>query len=486
MNEQTQAEKRMKNNDLPLTARLSLLDEATPALAHATAPTLPELVRRHELNAPHAHALARHFIGMRHPQREFEQELWAVVHDYLQGLDSAYAAGLQALESPQPAPVVHRALLQRLDNLALLALWHYLRYQPPPASYWRDLHEAYQMAEAVDAVAEEAAARYLQVLALDSMEHGNMSRREIAQVSGWLSQWCRELALSRVDDGGTQQFVVDLRSPQGARQLRQHGTAADGRYWRMDEIVARLQAMRNRLEGGKLPPEFPSATALPNALRLVDKLLSAWSPQTSKRERRKEERRSVVKQAQVVHGILNVCLHLKNTGFDQGYAQAGQESDAVAQVGWQIGNESGFGYGMLVQAEGNRWLEPGSLIAINDMLNPGLTAVGIVRGIEQRTTRQYFAGVEVLSHTPSYVRLQQLAADHAASEDLQPFPAIFLPGSEPAQSPTLIMPLFNYTAGAAYEMRTPQLIHLAQIGHVLEQQADWVRVAVEIAADITL
>ena len=93
----------------------------------------------------------------------------------------------------------------------------------------------------------------------------------------------------------------------------------------------------------------------------------------------------------------------------------------------------------------------------------------------------------MLTHTPSYVRLQQLAADHPAVEDLQPFPAIFLPAAdEPVQPPTLIMPLFNYTAGAAYEMRAPQLIHLAQIGHVLEQQADWVRVAVEIAADITL
>ena len=487
MNKQTQAEKRMNNNDLSLTARLSLLSEAAPALARATAPRLPELVQRQALHTPHALALVRHFIDIRHPQREFEQEVWVVVHDYLRGLDSAYATSVQALKSPQPAAVVHGALLQRLENLALLALWHCLRYQPPPESYWRALHAAYLMAESVEAVALEAAARYLQVLVLDSVDHGNLSRREIALVNDWLSQWCRKLELARTDDGSAHQFVVEVQAPHGARYLRQHDMAADGRYWRMDDIVAKLQAMRDLIGHSRLPPEFPRSTPLPNALRLVNKLLLAWAPEVAQRERRKEERRSVVKPAQVVHGIFNVCQHLKNTGFVAAYQRAEPDDSVMAQSGWQISNESGLGYGALVQADTNRWLEPGCLIAMNDDLNRGLTAIGIVRSIEQRTPQQYFAGVEVLSHMPSYVRLQRLTTDNPIAEASLPFPAIFLPaGDEPAQPSTLVLPLADYETGAVYEMRTPQLAHLAQTGEVIEQQADWVRVAVEVAADITL
>ena len=487
MNKQTQAEKRMHNNDLPLVARLALLSEAVPVLTRAAVPTLTELVQRHELHAPHVHALVRHFIDIRHPQREFEQEVWMVVLDYLQGLDRAYATSLQTLESPQSATVYHAALLQRLENLALLALWHSLRYQPPPESYWRSLHAAYLTAESIGgAVATEAAARYLQVLALDSVDHGNLSRREIALVDEWLSQWCRKLELSKNDDGSAHQFMVDMQAPHGARYLRKHGMAADGRYWRMDEIVAKLQAMRGLIESGKLPPDFPRATTLPNALRLVDKLLLAWAPEVSQRERRKEERRSIDKQAQVVHGILNVCQHLKNTSFAV-YPQAGQDSISMIPSGWQISNESGLGYGTLVQADTNRWLEPGCLIALNDDFNRGLTAIGIVRSIEQRTPQQYFAGVEVLSHTSSYVRLQRLTTDSPAAEAPLSFPAIFLPAAdEPAQSSTLLLPLSDYETGAVYEMRTPQLAHLAQTGDVIEQQSDWIRVTVEIAADITL
>ena len=486
MNKQTQADKRMNKNDLSLTARLSLLSEAAPALSRATAPRLPKLVQRQALDTPHALALVKHFIDIRHPQREFEQEVWVVVHDYLRGLDSAYATSVWELESPQPAAVVHSALLQRLENLALLALWHYLRYQPPPQSYWRALHAAYLMAESVEAVAVEAAARYLRVLALDSVDHGNLSRREIALVNEWLSQWCRKPELSRADDGSAHQFVVDVQAPHGARYLRQHGMVADGRYWRMDDIIAKLQAMRNLIENGRLPPDFPRSTPLPNAFRLVNKLLLAWAPEVAQRERRKEDRRSVAKPAQVVHGIFNVCQHLKNMGFSAAY-QAKPDDTVMAQSDWQISNESGFGYGALVQIDANRWLEPGCLIAMNDELNPGLTAIGIVRSIEQRTPQQYFAGVEVLSHMPSYVRLQRLTADSPSAETSLPFPAIFLPaGGEPVQASTLVLPLSDYETGAVYEMRTPQLARLAQTGEVVEQQADWVRVAVEIAADITL
>jgi hypothetical protein len=341
------------------------------------------------------------------------------------------------------------------------------------------------MAEKTDAVVTAAAAHYLQALMLERVARGDMSRRKIMLVNDWLSRWCSGLSLSRIDDGSGRQFVVDMNSANGARPAHEHEPPADGRYWRMDDVRERLQAMRDLLERGRLPPDFPPAIALPNALRFVDKLLSAWSPQAAQRERRRDERRNVARQAQVVHGIFHVCQHLKNAHFAAIYPQAGPDDDSVMQTGWQIGNESGSGYGTQVQAEGNHWLEPGCLVAMNVTLNPGVVAVGVVRNIAQSVPQHYSAGVEVLSHTPRYVRLQRLAIGSSGEESL-PFPAIFLPADSLEHSPTLILPLIYHAAQAVYEMRASQSEHLAQSGRVIEQQADWVRVAVDLADDITL
>jgi hypothetical protein len=159
---------------------------------------------------------------------------------------------------------------------------------------------------------------------------------------------------------------------------------------------------------------------------------------------------------------------------------------------WHIENESIFGFGALVNADLNLWLRPGRLIALEDQYNPDMTPVGVVRSIRQMDGNQRYVGVQVLSHTPSYVRLRILAspvgqpdllqtdifsAATPAAQPAPPFPALYLPRDDDlAMKASLLMPLLEYIEGGLYELRNGRSLYQVRLGQVVEQQDDWIRV----------
>ncbi len=87
-----------------------------------------------------------------------------------------------------------------MDHLVLLALCHYLRYQPLPDDFWSKLHEAYQMAEktsGINLATTGCDASYLQGLMLGTMNRTNMLKWEIALVNSWLERWSQEVEISK-------------------------------------------------------------------------------------------------------------------------------------------------------------------------------------------------------------------------------------------------------------------------------------------------
>jgi hypothetical protein len=479
----------MENTEISrLSKSLSVLNAAVATFTSEERQDLQGLVQTDRNCRIDLEALVGYFINTRRPAHEFEQQVWQSVHTYLQQLELAYAFALQETEMLQTSKPVQQALLNRLECLALFAEWQHLRYQTLTEFFWRELHMAFQMAEPVPAIASAATAGYLGVLMLDSVNRSNMTRSKIALLADWLCKWCEELSLSPDYDSDRHVFFVDLQVPRGARRIRKLSVGSDCRYWHVDSLIDRLEVMHQQLASNELPPDFPGRTTLPNAKRLVDKLLTEWSRTGYHRERRSEERQSVMKYAQVVHGMLNVCQHVKNRAFAGALLQsdAAMPAEEMPESRWVIENESKFGFGTFVYADFNRWLEPGYLIAMDYERNPDLTVVGIVRSIEQRSAHKYSVGIEVLSHTPSYVRLQQLT-DIAEGTSLAPFPAMFLPENEERKEPaTIILPLPDYTAGGMYRLHAQQQEHVLQLAEVIEQQGDWVRVAINVATDITL
>lgn len=481
----------MENTEISrLSKSLSVLNDAIATFTSEERQELQGLLQTDRNCRKDLEALAGYFINTRRPAHEFEQQVWQTVHTYLQQLELTYASMLQETEAPRTSKPVQQALLNRLECLALFGEWQHLRYQTLTVFFWRELHAAFQMAESVPPIASGATVCYLRVLMLDSVNRSNMTRSKIMLLASWLRDWCKELRLSPDYDSARHVFFVDLQVPRGARRIRKLSVGSDSRYWHVDSIIARLERMQQQLASNELPACFPGRTALPNAKRLVDKLLSEWSRTGYHRERRSEERQSVMKYAQVVHGMLNVCQHVKNRAFAEALLTADAAAMAAEEMPesrWVIENESRFGFGTFVYADFNRWLEPGYLIAMDYERNPDLTAVGVVRSIEQRSAHKYSVGIEVLSHTPSYVRLQQLAGTAEGMASLASFSAVFLPEAEERKEPaTIILPMPDYTASGIYRLHAQRQEHVLQLAEVIEQQGDWIRVTINVATDITL
>ena len=121
-----------------------------------------------------------------------------------------------------------------------------------------------------------------------------------------------------------------------------------------------------------------------------------------------------------------------------------------------------------------------------------MTPVGVVRSIRQMDGNQRYVGVQVLSHTPTCVRMRTLAdpggqpdllqadifAEAAtAPQSLPPFPALYLPRDDDlGMKASLLMPLLEYLEGGLYELRNGQTLYQVRLGQVVEQHDDWIRV----------
>lgn len=455
--------------------------------------TTAELMSIDRSRHPNVDALIDEYACTQKPVTEFEEQLWQTVETYLQQLDGAYRGALQKI-AHEDEELTAQALQHRMALLGLLAYCHYLRYQPLPANFWLELHAVYRAAEQVKAFADSGAgcdASYLQALMLSTVNHTNMLKWEITLVNNWLEDWCKEVSIAREYDATQQLFFVDLEADRGARRMRDFVPAPTYRYWEVDAIANVLEAMRQQLASDILPPEFNEKTTVANALGLVEQLLAEWSHADYRRQRRDEEREGVSKSAQVVHGIFNVCQHVKNIEFASVSSTEGhfyRDADLIEPGAgnanhWVIENESTFGFGAVVNSGLNLWLKPGRLIALDYEFNPDLTVVGVVRSIQQQFEDDCYVGIEVLSHTPSYVRLVHLAGVDATSDDAEPFSALYLAKDDDrGQVATLVIPAFEYIPSGFYELRLQRRVYRLQLGDILEQRDDWLRSGLEILA----
>lgn len=475
---------------LPKNDSLAALETAHKHLAAAAHSelTLPDLLLVHDACRPALAELTQRYTFQQKLAYDYEARLWRVVHDYLNVKIDCYLALSSQPVRKKEQKLLERCLLQALDSAALLAKWHYLRYQALPQGLWLKIHEFYQFSEKTILANGDISqmsrslhcARYLQALMLDLLNHSNLLKSEIEMVNGWLAGWCLELVLEDSYNKKQHLFFVDFKEDRGARRIRSFEPVHGCRYWKTDAVAALVEEMHQHLEDGVLPAQFGKDMHISAALRLTDHLMSAWSRAGYRRQRRSENRAGVAKSALAEHGVSSVCQHVKNLGFSS--MTHNPELGAVQQnkdEQWLIKNESQFGIGAEVYADSNRWLQPGILIALDYALNPDMTVIGVVRSIQQQSLQGRYVGIEVLSHTPSYVRLQRLLdASGSVMESIEPLSAIYLSRDEGRGLPaTLVMPVYDFAQGDFYQLSTYELSHQVRLGHVIEQQDDWIRIA---------
>ncbi len=466
---------------------------------------------------------------------EIDERLWRAVHDSYRALDAAYRVLLEHHDAhPSTSPLageVPQILLNLVDTLRRAARWHYMRYQAMPAGGWLRLHDLYRTAENLGCTqtplhrypggAETTVVScYVETLMLDTLNHTSMLKAEIEMVAHWIGQWCRCVDLQAEYDPARHLFFVDLDDDRGGRRLRHFQPSPGNRYWDTDRLVMQVERLTHYLQQDRLPDDLVLAPGIDYAdcRLLADRILVEWSRYYHLRQRRGEERNAVEKQAQVVHGIQNICQHVKNVFYSRRWQpqyddllgrplpaevrQAAYQQDELVLAGggriqWRIRNESIHGFGAMVDAGMNLWLRPGKLVLLDYEMNPDMPALGVVRSVQQEDDDMRRVGIEVISHTPTWVRMKLLAHGREAQEFLPPdiflafaltaqgqppFPAIYLPGdAEKGVRSTLLMPRAEFIEGGIFELRTDTHHGQVRLGRALEQRDDWVRAEVMLS-----
>jgi hypothetical protein len=432
---------------------------------------------------PHLHGLIGYFVSNDKLSFELEDQVWLTVYRYLKYLIQQVDALQKAATGEGGTDHQIEIYSLKIEAMATMAKWHYLRYRPLPKHFWSNMHGTFAQLEQLlqqDQVASgpsgrTAKVRYLQALLLDSINRSNMQKREIDHIDHWLHGCCRSITLERQCNELKHLLFVDLTTERSAQRIREYETHPNCRYWSMESIIAQLVEMRIQVEQGVIPQIFSQDTGLPNARRLLDQLSGEWSYQSYKRQRRTDEREEVAKLAQAVHGIMNVCQHIKNNAYNQ--MTAPLQNLLRPENSWRIENESKFGFGAQVNMGMNLWLKPGCLISLDYALNPDLAVVGVVRNIQQQQGADCYAGIEVMSHTPSYVTLRAMDDNPVTTAS----PALYIARDEERHlSASLVMAVYDYVARGRYALKMGGKSYRAQLGELMEQQEDWVRVSAVI------
>jgi len=520
-------------DDLPAGDHLGLLDAVQKRLQDLSVQEVKPnqammraLMAIDHRSAPSVAALTLQYCRAPTLPVEVDERLWQCVVSHYRILASNYQRLLDAYvgqgDHGLDAADLPHILLNLMDCQRNLVKWRYFRYQPMVEGGWLKLHGLYQLAESrgcaltsvsryPDTPHATIMACYLETLMLGTLNHTNMQKVEIELLASWLGWWCSGITLSADYDAARHLFFVNLNEDRSGRRLRNTEPAADYRYWELDAVEQQIVGLKQSLtQPGQSKLALLQGVRQADALNLIEHLLGEWSRNDYQRQRRLDEREGVEKLAQLVNGILNVCQQVKNVAYARVRGREGHfeatpigadaisvsddSEPGVASAGggaekWHIENESRYGLGAVVNAELNLWLKPGKLIALDDQFNHDMTPVGVVRSIKQLGGNQRYVGIELLSHTPAYVRMRSLAAAReyfaadiftAATLTTQgppPFPALYLPKDEERAIPSsLLMPVIEFVDGGYYELRTDRSAYQVRLGQVMEQKDDWVRV----------
>lgn len=500
------------------------------------AKALQALIRIDERGRRNVAALTRQYVGAPVLPFEIDERLWQSVYNYHHVLERAYQAFFdryegQLLSSPI-ASEVPQLLLNLVDCLRCAAKWRYLRYQSMSEGGWLRLHRLYQLGEKLgctttvlrryaDGPETSLMSCYLQALMLDTLNHTSMLKDEIETLADWLGRWCGMLTLEHEYSEERHLFFVGLDEDRGGRRIRHFEPAPTYRYWDTDKVVLQVERLTQYARQNRMPADLPLPAGLgfADCLLLTEHMLVEWSRHVYRRQRRTDERDEVAKLAEVVNGVINVCQHVKNVVYGHGRPLhpdningrplpdeaakpiAAQEASGAVLIGinaekWTINNESKYGFGAVVSGELNLWLRPGRVIALDYELNPGMPVVGVIRSVKQLPGNRRHVGIEVLCHTPAYVRLRNLSqsahpqdflasdiflAAAMASQGQPPFPALYLPKDEEKDVPSsLLLPRVEFVAGGIFELRTEGHHNQVRLGRVIEQKDDWVRVELQL------
>ena len=417
-----------------------------------------------------------------------------------------------------PAIVV-RLLYHRQIELLL----HLLRYEAWPRGRWRELHDAYRLAQELspapalvesDGDAQPAITfehMYARILLTQLLDTGQFLPPELAVARKWIARWSHLVSLRRLVTTGTTAsagggFVVDIT---GANGLQRWSGRPQGECLWLDTapIVAAIDS-----EMGALRDSVSVSRA--RRLALLARLRKAFAPVPVRVERRGERKPVALTSVQTTTGGLGSIFAMLRDEWRRrvqttsspvpaveeisimdvrrcppAVALAVQEdslsafpptaSFGVPQPAWQVCDRSVSGSRLRGRASNPRRMFPGSLVAFRSDEDTSWT-LAVVRRLKRLPGSNVEVGVEHLGRNPQPM---VLTAMHPATPASKSFPALYLRESSMdvnSRVRTLVVPASHFEPGRVLVMSSAKAEATIRLKGSLECQSDFVWTTFEV------
>ena len=458
---------------------------------------------------------ARRFTNRALPMAETEsavfdatQALWDQMRlGYLRCLEAA-SAGEEPGIRAQAGLVCQRALA-----FTGLRMFHYHRaYRQVPAEEWRELHQGYARAEALD-VAEDAVKDYLnrdvndtspriaymRALLLGMANPNELSQRQLTFVAYLLERWADKVDIAKQPPEGEEiaPLVVDLESD--ICPDREGQEAAEPRYLDVKRLA---KSLRNRI-GLLRKGESPAKLALgedcvqPSCEQLLVFLYRQWC---QVKQPRAVERKRASDLVQVSQDMAAIHYYISGRVFRQpgeakeltaaqrdqivafGRVSTRDEDDYSVVHGflleqWQLKDESTQGLKMVRSAAnpGKRYGH-GQLVGVKpaDAKN---FMLGQVRWLVQNDAGDLLAGIRLLPGLPAATAVRPTGLNVVGAKYVQ---AISLTAVAALNSPpSLVVPSGWFKPKRVVEVYVEGHVRVRLI-EILDRGSDYERCAYEI------
>ena len=460
---------------------------------------------------------AKRFANRALPMADSESATFDATIGLWEEMRLGYARCLEAALHKDAAMRAQAALLcqRSLAYTGLKMFHHYRAYREVPPDEWRDLHEAYAHAEALD-VAEEPVKDFLNRDIQDSSPRvayaravltalanpNELAQRQLTFVAFLLERWASKLDLSRkpVPEGdGVASLVVDLA---GERAPEREASASSAREPRYLDTRKLAKSLRNRvalLRKGESPGKLALGEdcVQPSCEQLLVFLYRQWC---QGKPARALERRGGGIAAEACPEMAAIHYYMSGRVFKQpteqsseltqkqrdeiatfGHVVTREADDYSAQQGflveqWQLMDESAQGMRLVrPAAEKGKRLAHGQLIGVRPTSGAQFM-LGQVRWLMQAEKGDLHAGIKLLPGLPNAISVRPTGLN--VTEDSWA-PALYLAAVPALEEPaTIIVPAGWYKPKRIIEVHIGNPAK-AMLTKVIERGGDFERLAYE-------
>ena len=473
-----------------------------------------------ETGQPFEPELTRLYLTSR-PQTEFERlQLWQAALQFWERLASAYRVCFDEIRHESKLLRAHRDQLPVLIVRMLRALAGQtkvlrLRYLTVDERLWQAMFDLYRVSEDSgcdnqritaypgDTMPTTARQELLRTLMLEAASPESMRPRQTELAARIAARFVDACLFKRAPEPGCN-WYVDLAQPRPP----EHATGVavvrpTERFFGAGVVIVKIQEVIRRLssEPNAKEQRFGEDYSSQQKLVVLKRLVYFWGDHPP---HRREPRRRVEDEVQVVHGFKGACRIVPRIEF-RGWAEfvvtmdpklkeklgydPAADAPEIPTEKWLEQDASSRGVGVVIPR--NR--ESGATLGALCSLRAGsqLWSVGVVRRLARDSTGRLQAGIELLGKKPLSLWLRRvgqgdLRVEHRASADASIYDYVNVirldESAEAVRTCELLLARGDFVSGVIYETMTDDRRSHLRLDELLEQGEDFDRIRCSLIA----